>query len=208
VGLAAANQDRTGAAVTFLADDLRPGGGGVVAEVVRQRRECGGSGHAVLAAVDEEADVGTHGIRGQGAGGRAQMMSSRRPPPAPSPLRSAPSLESYQPVIRLRPAVAEELPRVPHLADLVEVELRGDEGVLVALGLRQELPARIAEVALPVKLADVPRPFEADAVDGADEVAVGDGVRRLLELPEVLGEPGDGGGRVEHDLRAGEAELS
>src|SRR5205823_12778010 len=101
-----------------------------------------------------------------------------------------------------------DLPRVPHLADLLEVELRGDEGVLVALGDGDELAARVAEVALPVKLANVPRPFIADAIDGADEVAVRDGVRRLLELPEVLGEAGHGGRRVEHDLRSVQPQLS
>ena len=50
----------------------------------------------------------------------------------------------------------------------------------------QELPARIAEVALAVELADVPGRFGADAVDRAHEIAVGHRVRRLLELPEVL----------------------
>src|SRR5436309_9106346 len=111
----------------------------------------------------------------------------------PCPLSPMPLLQSYQSAIRLRPAVAVELPRVPHFADLVEVELGGDKGVFVALRGGEELAARIAEVALPVELADVPRRFEADAIDGADEVAVRDGVGRLLELPEVLGESGHGG---------------
>src|SRR5262249_37555060 len=65
-----------------------------------------------------------------------------------------------------------------------------------------EASARIAEVALPVELADVPRRFGAHAVDRADEVAVGHGVRGLLELPQILGEARDGRRRVEHDLRA------
>src|SRR5256885_15190800 len=137
------------------------------------------------------------GNREQGTGNRTCRLS-----PVPC------HLQSYQPVIRLRPAVAVELPGVAHLADLLEVELRGDEGVLVALGDGQELSARVAEVALPVELADVPRRLVADAVDGADEVAVGDGVRRLLELPEVLGESGHGGRLVEHDLRARQPELA
>jgi len=45
-----------------------------------------------------------------------------------------------------------------------------------------------------------------DAVDGADEVTVGDGVGGLFEFPEVFAEAGDGGGRVEDDLGAVQAE--
>src|SRR5438270_5435955 len=116
----------------------------------------------------------------------------------------SPSLrqERREVLVRLRPAVAVELPGVPDLADLVEVEVRGDHGVLVARALGDELPARRREVALAVELADRPGLFYADAVDRADEVAVRDGVRRLLELPEVLGEPGDRRARVEEDLGA------
>src|SRR5436305_872796 len=90
--------------------------------------------------------------------------------------------------IRLRPPVAVELPGAPDLLDLVEVEVRDDDLVLVARRLRDELPARVREVALAVELADLPRALGPDAVDRADEVAVRDRVRRLLELPEVLGE--------------------
>src|SRR5689334_8562665 len=81
----------------------------------------------------------------------------------------------YESVVRIRAPVAEELPRVAHFANFIEIELRGDECVLVALRGREHLAARIAEVALSVKLADVPRPFVADAVDRADKVAVRDG---------------------------------
>src|SRR5690349_6296583 len=112
------------------------------------------------------------------------------------------SLQPNESAIGLRPAIAEELPGVAHLADLLQVELRGHQRVFVALGLRQELSARIAEVALPVKLADVPRRLESDAIDGADEVAVGHCMRRLLEPPQILGESGHGRGRIEDDLRA------
>jgi hypothetical protein len=69
------------------------------------------------------------------------------------------------------------------------------------------LAAGIAEVAGAVEFADVPGRLGADAVDRADEVAVGDGVRGLLELPEVFAEAGDGGRRVEDDLRAVETEA-
>ena len=41
-----------------------------------------------------------------------------------------------------------------------------------------------------------------------DEVAVGDRVRRLLELPEVLRQPGDGRRGVEDDLGAVQAERA
>src|SRR5436305_1123252 len=111
-------------------------------------------------------------------------------------------------VVRVGAPVAEELPRVAHFANFIEVELRGDEGVLVAFRGREHLAARIAEVALPVKLADVPRPFVADAVDRADEVAVRDGVRRLLQLPEVLRQSRHCRRRVEHDLGAIQPELA
>src|SRR3954454_21815242 len=117
-------------------------------------------------------------------------------------------LRSYQPRVRIRPAIPEELPRVAHFADLVEVELRGDECVFVAIGDGEELSARIDEVALSIKLADVPRSFESDAIDRADEVAVRDGVRRLLELPEVFAQSGDCRRRIEHDLRSIQPELA
>src|SRR5262249_39681637 len=118
------------------------------------------------------------------------------------------SLQPNESAIGLRPPVTVELPGVAHFADLLQVELRGDQRVFVALGLGHELAARVAEVALSVELADVPRRLVADAVDGADEVAVGHGVRRLLELPEVFGESGHGGRRIEDDLRAVQPQLA
>jgi hypothetical protein len=94
------------------------------------------------------------------------------------------------------------LPGVAHLPDHVEVEVCHDEGVPVAGRFGNDLAARVAEVALPVKLADVPGLFVADAVDRPDEVAVGDGVRGLFQFPEVFGKPRDGRRRVEDYLRA------
>ena len=93
-------------------------------------------------------------------------------------------------------------------AIMVEVEVGRQHFVLVARGLGEDLAARIAEVALAVELADLPRLLDADAIDGADEVPVGDGVRRLLELPEILAQAGDGRGGVEDDLGAGKAERA
>src|SRR2546421_2536167 len=80
-------------------------------------------------------------------------------------------------------AVAEELPDVAHLANLVEVQVSDHQLVVVARRLRDNLAARVAEVALAVKLANVPRLFMTDAVDRADEITVRHGMRRLLQLP-------------------------
>src|SRR5579863_1289185 len=113
-----------------------------------------------------------------------------------------------QHLVRVRPAVAIELPDVAYLANLVEVELGGDEFAAVTRAGRDEGAARIAEVALPVKFADVPRRLGADAIDRANEVGVGDGMRGLFELPQIFGQAGDRGRRIEHDLRPAEAERT
>src|SRR5688500_11974738 len=73
--------------------------------------------------------------------------------------------ELTQSAVSLRPAVPVELPHVPNLSDLVEIELRRDKLVLIATRLRDDLSARIAKIALPVKLSDVPRLLETDAID-------------------------------------------
>src|SRR5436309_7772228 len=78
--------------------------------------------------------------------------------------------------VGFRAAVAEKLPGGAHLIDLLEVEVGDDKLVLVAGGLRDDFAARIAEVALAVKLADFPRALETNTVAGGDEIAVGDGV--------------------------------
>src|SRR5690606_27705561 len=78
--------------------------------------------------------------------------------------------------VAVRTAVAVELPDVADFADLVEVEIGDDQLVLVAGTLRDNLSARVGEIALSIELADVPRRLGADAVDRADEVAVGRGV--------------------------------
>src|SRR5581483_4482989 len=83
-----------------------------------------------------------------------------------------------------------------------------DQLVFIARRLRQNVAARIAEVALAVELADVPRRLAADAVVGADEVAVGDRVALLLDLPEILRVAGGGRRRLEHDLRARQPERA
>jgi len=65
------------------------------------------------------------------------------------------------------------------------------QGVLVAWRLGDDLAARIAKVTLAIEFADVPGQLVAHAIDRADEVAVGDGMRGLFQLPKVLGKSGD-----------------
>src|SRR4051812_730203 len=167
----------------------------------------------VVAHVNQGGEAGT---RDEGRGTRDEGRGTRDEGKVrvgfPLVLRPSslllPCLQPHDPVIRLRTAVAVELPGVADFADLVHVEVGDDESVLIARGHRQHLAAWIAEVALAVKLADVPWRFVADAVDGTDKVAVGDGVRGLLELPEIFGESGYGGRGIHHDLSAGETELA
>src|SRR6267154_1955329 len=100
------------------------------------------------------------------------------------------------------PAVPEELPNFTDLRNHVEVEIRHHHFVFIPAGLRNNLAARIAEVALAVKLANAPWLLYADAIDGPHKIAISDGMRRLLEFPKIFREAGHGGRRIEHDLRA------
>src|SRR5262249_24771597 len=109
--------------------------------------------------------------------------------------------------VRLGPAIAVELPEVTDLADHVEVEVADDDVVGVAGGGGQDLAARVAEVALPVELADAPRIFPAGTVDGPHEIAVGDGVCGLFQLPKVFRQTGDGRRGVEDDFGACQAQA-
>src|SRR4029079_9976535 len=97
---------------------------------------------------------------------------------------------------------------VAHLLDQAEIEVGDDEFVLVAAAHRNELPSRSPKVALAVDMADVPGFLDADAVDRADEVSVCDSVRGLFQLPQILGEPGDGCRRVHDDFGAVDAQNS
>src|SRR5205085_439361 len=74
--------------------------------------------------------------------------------------------------------------------------------------LSNQLPPRIAKVALAVELADVPRRLVADPVDRADKERVRHRVCRLFKSPEVFRQSGDRRRRVEHDLGAVESELA
>src|SRR4249920_81908 len=78
---------------------------------------------------------------------------------------TASALRRHQCAVRIRTPVAVKLPDISHFADLVEIEIGGDQFAAVARAGRDEAAARVAEVALPVEFADVPRRFRADAVD-------------------------------------------
>jgi hypothetical protein len=105
--------------------------------------------------------------------------------------RTIERLELTQPAVGLWTPIPEKLPDIPHFANLIEIQLGGDELVAISRRLRDYLPARIAEVTLAIELTDIPRSLGPDAIDGTDEVAIRDGVRRLLEFPEIFRESGD-----------------
>ena len=89
--------------------------------------------------------------------------------------------------IRLRAAIAVELPGVAHLADPIEVQVSNNNVIRGAGGSGQNLTARVAKVALSVELTDSPRLFPAGPVDGTHKIAVGDRVGGLFQLPKILG---------------------
>src|SRR5271154_754880 len=94
-------------------------------------------------------------------------------------------LRSDRPVT-FRSAIAEELPNFANFRDHVEVEVRYYHFVFIAAGLGDNLAAWIAEIALAVKLSNVPRLFDAYSVNGAHEITIGYGVRGLLQFPEIF----------------------
>src|SRR6185437_15476365 len=106
----------------------------------------------------------------------------------------------------VRATVAEELPRLANFGDAVEIQGGGEDFVPVAGSLGDDLAARVAEVALAVEFADVPGCVAPDAIDSCDKVAVGDGVGRLLEFPEIFTQAGDRCRGIEDDLCAVQAE--
>ncbi len=108
--------------------------------------------------------------------------------------------------IGLGAAVTVELPRVADLLNFVEVQVGDEELILVAAGLLDDFAARVAEITLAVKFADFPGSFRADAIDGSDEVGVGDCVSGLLKFPKIFREASDGGRGVVDDFGAVEAE--
>src|ERR1700722_3218473 len=104
--------------------------------------------------------------------------------------------------IAFRPAVAEKLPHFTPLGDHVQIEIRNYDFILIAACLCDDLASRIAEITLAIEFADAPGLLGANAIDRSHKVAVGHGVRRLFEFPQVFRESGHGGGRIENDLGA------
>src|SRR4051812_22379970 len=115
-------------------------------------------------------------------------------------------LPLHQLVVGVGPAVSVEGPSIAYQFDLVDVEVAHDELRLVGVAhVTDELTFGVYEVALPVEVVVAER-FDANTVDGADVVHVGDGSGRLLDAPDVLAEAAMSGRRVEHDLGAVQAE--
>src|SRR5687768_6686977 len=81
-------------------------------------------------------------------------------------------LRSDEVSVRVRPAVAVELPRLADFLDLVEVHVPDDQLLVVgAAQVADELAPRIDEVALAVEVVVAVVLLDADAVDRPDEVA-------------------------------------
>src|SRR5262249_61925225 len=95
-------------------------------------------------------------------------------------------LISHQFSVTIRPPIAEELPGIAHFANHVEIQVGHDQRILISRGLRDDLSAWVAKITLAIELADIPRLLVPDAIDRTDEVAVCDGMRWLLEFPQVL----------------------
>src|ERR1700722_11010793 len=111
-----------------------------------------------------------------------------------------------QGLISFGAAVAEKLPGLPHFRNHVEIKIGSQYLVFITAGLSENLAARIAEVTLAVKLADVPRLFRTHTIDCTHEIAIGYRVRGLLQFPQIFGKPRDRGGRIKYNLRAVQSE--
>src|SRR5690348_18282197 len=118
------------------------------------------------------------------------MASSQWPVPSYSLNES---LDFSDGPVGFRPPIPIELPRVANLLNHAEIEVGHHQFILVPAGHRDELAPRVAKVTLSVEFSDLPGFFDTHAIDRADEIAVGDGVRGLFELPQVFGKSGDGG---------------
>src|ERR1017187_7456909 len=103
--------------------------------------------------------------------------------------------------VHVGPPVAEELPGLPYFGDQVQIQIGGQDFIAIARRLGDNLAPRIAEVARAVEFADIPGSFHAHAVDGGDVITIRHRMRGLFQLPEVLAQSRDGGGRIEDDLR-------
>src|SRR5579859_5173785 len=110
--------------------------------------------------------------------------------------------------VRFRAAVAIKLPGVANFLDFLQIQFGNEQFVFVAAGLRHNLSARIAEIALAVKFTDFPGGFRSNTIDGGDEILIGDGVGGLLELPQIFGESGNGRGGIVDNLCAVQSEAA
>src|SRR5215469_2691360 len=123
-------------------------------------------------------------------------------------VRMAASLRLAQRTVGVRAPVAVELPQVPDLCQQPHVQVADDDLLGgVGGGPADDLPARVGEIGLPVEVVVAER-LDADPVDRADEVLVGDRRAGLLQPPQVLRQAPAGRGRVEDDLGAGQAERA
>src|SRR3954452_7618106 len=141
---------------------------------------------------------------------RARPVALTTVPPVISVVMAGPPSRRRDRVVLVRAPVPVELPRLADPPDRVEVDVAHDDLALVgARDVAHVVAVRADEVRRAVErhslLAELVE-LAADPVVGADEVAVRDRGRRLLELPQPVGDAGGGGGRVEHQLRTGEAE--
>src|SRR5690606_32241909 len=111
-------------------------------------------------------------------------------------------------VVRVGAPVPVELPPVAHHAQQVHVEVAHDQLLLVVVaGVADERALGVDEVRRAVEVV-VAQVLDTHAVDRADVVLVGHRRRRLLEPPQVIGEPAARRARVEHDLRAVQPERA
>src|ERR1035438_1531507 len=104
--------------------------------------------------------------------------------------------------VGFRTTVAIELPNSSDFLDHVEIEIGDQHFIFITTGLRDDLAARIAEITLAVKFANIPWRFRAHAIDRAHKIPVGGGMGRLFEFPQMFGKTRDGCGRIENNFRA------
>src|SRR5258708_2481358 len=102
--------------------------------------------------------------------------------------------------VALGPAIAKELPYFADIRNHVQIEIRHDDFVFVPAGLGDNFAARIAEIALAIKLSNAPRFLDAYPVDAPTKIAVVPTVPGLFEFPQIFRDPSNPGRRIEHDL--------
>src|ERR1700728_2249276 len=82
-------------------------------------------------------------------------------------------LRLHQIPIHSRPPIPEKLPRLPHLGNLVQIQIRRQHFIPIARSLRENLSSRIAEITLSVKLANVPRSLRPHAINRPNKISIG-----------------------------------